>query len=1105
MSRNNRNPYARKFANVYAQVVDVAVVKTSDLQAWTLTLNDALMQYGNSRFFGNVEIDGNLLAHNRAMFESPATFTHSVYLPTLTYLDGSLLEPTKVAITGCTASDSWLVETDNTGSEIQVQATAGFDPITVGARSTVWPSATWSVYASSTAISSAADNAFDKSATTRWVSSNTSYNANNGYGGAFVTIQYPVAVVMKSFTLTNSPDVAKFQVQGSLTGSSYVNVQYFSRAMSAGVEAFTITNIHPPYQYWRLIVTNISGGATFCSVGEWELMSSRGLISLVSAQPTSLSTFKLVLADSEGTPVSTAGLAQDWDVHLCLTKGGKVANSGLYRFAPGASGSLGVEISDAPAEVMYTVLRPYARKFANAYARVAEVNAVKVNDSADVMGDLLVRGAAFLPTLTYLNGTLLEAPISIAITGCTSSDSWLVETDNTGSEFQVQATAAFTPITVGNTDAMCKVSPRFTSSTAILTSTLWPLALGWYVSASTAATNTYFAFDKNTATSWTTNANTYNTTTGQGNSWIQILYPHAVSIKSSTLTNSPDLRQVRLECSPNGVYYSPVQSWTRTMTSDVEAFPVTVAHPPVTFWRISIPFIATGGNSFCSVGEWELTTQRGLISLVSAEPTSLSAFKLVMADPQGTPVSTADITQDWDVHICLTKDGQIANSGLYRFAPGNFGRAGKGMYTVLRPYARKTANAYAQEAEVNAVRVFDSADVTNFVVRSKTDMSGTILMRGAATFGAAKFSGGTTFEGPAEMMSTVLMRGAATFGGQVEMMGDLGPITIMGPVDLMGTLLMRGTSVFNGKVDMMGDLLVRGAAFLPTLTYLNGTLLEAPISIAITGCTTSDSWLVETDNTESEFQVQATAAFNPVTVGATDAMCKASPKFNTNFTIAFSALWPVGLNGWQATASTSNASSPYYAFDKNTTTSWTSNASTFNTTTGYAASSSSWVQVMYPYAVNIRSFTLTNSPDVRTVRLECSPNGTYYNTVQSWTRTMTSGVESFPLTIGNYPNQFWRLMIISIATGGNSYCSVGDWELFSSRGPVSLMSAVPISLSTFKLMLTDSQGIIINMTGIAQELDINLCLTKGGKVANSGLYRFGPGASGSLGVVTKLS
>ncbi|KAJ1620871.1 hypothetical protein T492DRAFT_1128679 [Pavlovales sp. CCMP2436] len=393
----------------------------------------------------------------------------------------------------------------------------------------------------------------------------------------------------------------------------------------------------------------------------------------------------------------------------------------------------------------------------------------------------------------------------------------------------------------------------------------------------------------------------------------------------------------------------------------------------------------------------------------------LEPMHVVEHDPPEKSMEQVQAEQAQQRAVLLGQAQQRANVFMQERQQRALEAQAQAQAQALREVARAQAQEQArlQETAAQAARAL--------VVRSKTDMSGTVLMRGAATLGAAKFSGPTTFEGPAEMMSTVLMRGAATFGGLVEMMGDLyvrgaasfvdaeftGPTTIMGPIDLMGTLLMRGTSVFNGKVEMMGDLLVNGAAFLPTLTYLNGTLLEAPISIAITGCTTSDSWLVETDNTLSEFQVQATAAFNPVTLGALDAMF----------------------------------------------------------------SSNSWIQVMYPYAVNIKSFTLTNSPDVRTVRLECSPNGTYYNTVQSFTRTMTSGVESFPVTIGNYPCQFWRLIIISIATGGNSYCS----------------------------------GIIINMTGIAQEIDINLCLTKGGKVANSGLYRFGPGASGSLGVVTKLN
>ncbi|KAJ1632686.1 hypothetical protein T492DRAFT_1113721 [Pavlovales sp. CCMP2436] len=216
MSYTVLRPYARKFASVYSH------------EAWTLTLNDALTHYGDSRFFGStellgtlqarspaafnstVEIDGSLLAHGRATFESPATFT------------GSPTGASKNRDHGLHGERlSWLVETDNTGSEFQVQATAAFDPITVGSAvcnvslkftslstiddSTVWPSASWSVSASSTKTGSAANNALDKSDATSWTSSSSSYSTS-GSGGEFLTVQYPAAVVIKSFTLTNSPD-----------------------------------------------------------------------------------------------------------------------------------------------------------------------------------------------------------------------------------------------------------------------------------------------------------------------------------------------------------------------------------------------------------------------------------------------------------------------------------------------------------------------------------------------------------------------------------------------------------------------------------------------------------------------------------------------------------------------------------------------------------------------------------------------------------------------------------------------------------------------------------------------------------------------------------
>ncbi|KAJ1631213.1 hypothetical protein T492DRAFT_870384 [Pavlovales sp. CCMP2436] len=189
MSYTVLRPYARKFANVYAQVVDVAAVKTDELEAWT------------------VEIYDSLLARGPAMFEMPATFTGAVYLPALTYLGSSLLVEPAVNITGCTASsDSWLVQTDNTGSNFQVLAEAAYDPAvmanavckasprftglsTVDQSDTVWPRANWVVSASSNASGSTALGAFDKSET-KWTCAGGTFGTN-GNGTAWVQIQYP--------------------------------------------------------------------------------------------------------------------------------------------------------------------------------------------------------------------------------------------------------------------------------------------------------------------------------------------------------------------------------------------------------------------------------------------------------------------------------------------------------------------------------------------------------------------------------------------------------------------------------------------------------------------------------------------------------------------------------------------------------------------------------------------------------------------------------------------------------------------------------------------------------------------------------------------------
>ncbi|KAJ1629770.1 hypothetical protein T492DRAFT_872884 [Pavlovales sp. CCMP2436] len=272
-------PYARKFATVYSQVVDVAAVKTSDLEAWTLTLNDALTQYGTSQFFGsttlfgdlrafgavnfaNLEVLYGLLVRGVSTFTAAVTFQSRVDLPAATYVNGGLLVEPAVNITSCTAdSESWLVQTDNTGSNFQVLAEAAFTQHTMG---------------------------------------------------FFLAKASPI------FT----SDTAIDQSDNCL----------------AAHELGRFRELHPSG------CSGISG-------------------------PISLQSFKIMLSDAAGLPVSAVVLLLDYDVNLCLLKDGKI------------------------------------RKFANVYAQIYD--SLLARGPAMFEMPATFTGAVYLPALTYLDGSLL--------------------------------------------------------------------------------------------------------------------------------------------------------------------------------------------------------------------------------------------------------------------------------------------------------------------------------------------------------------------------------------------------------------------------------------------------------------------------------------------------------------------------------------------------------------------------------------------------------------------------------------------------------------------------------------------------------------------------
>ncbi|KAJ1626474.1 hypothetical protein T492DRAFT_1122026 [Pavlovales sp. CCMP2436] len=172
-----------------------------------------------------------------------------------------------------------------------------------------FPNGPWRVSTGTVSNGNWVTNAFDKSPTTQRVSGLNTYPS--GVGSEYITIMYPYAVAIKSFTLQNSADLRQFSLQGSVDGVTFVTVEAFTRTMTENVESFTVTATYTLYQHWRLLINGTSG-TTVASVGEWELQSYRGGggVTLAYTQPVSPSAFKLVFVDSEGRSVRARATAR---------------------------------------------------------------------------------------------------------------------------------------------------------------------------------------------------------------------------------------------------------------------------------------------------------------------------------------------------------------------------------------------------------------------------------------------------------------------------------------------------------------------------------------------------------------------------------------------------------------------------------------------------------------------------------------------------------------------------------------------------------------------------------------------------------------------------
>ncbi|KAJ1618440.1 hypothetical protein T492DRAFT_849340 [Pavlovales sp. CCMP2436] len=239
-----------------------------------------------------------------------------------------------VNIVSCTATaDSWLITTDNQYNALQVVTTPAYNPISINALNKASP-----VFVTSTSITSSDDWQVAtewRISNTYWASAEQAYNSA-GQGSQYLGIEYPDAVKMVSYKMdpntryTGAGAPLQWNISGSNNNSTFVVVKTFQfNAWQVNkIEEFYMSFAHVPYKYWRITITLIktTGVAIHTTTSDISFISgwSVGMTSLLSAQPVTLNTFKLILGNSYGVVVSMLDTPIDWQFNLLLIKNGRI-------------------------------------------------------------------------------------------------------------------------------------------------------------------------------------------------------------------------------------------------------------------------------------------------------------------------------------------------------------------------------------------------------------------------------------------------------------------------------------------------------------------------------------------------------------------------------------------------------------------------------------------------------------------------------------------------------------------------------------------------------------------------------------------------------------
>ncbi|KAJ1636681.1 hypothetical protein T492DRAFT_835097 [Pavlovales sp. CCMP2436] len=212
------------------------------------------------------------------------------------------------------------------------------------------------------------------------------------------------------------------------------------------------------------------------------------------------------------------------------------------------------------------------------------------------------------------------------------------------------------------------------------------------------------------------------------------------------------------------------------------------------------------------------------------------------------------------------------------------------------------------------------------------------------------------------------------------------------------------------------------------LELLNSKMLNTEAVTILTCTAATDSWVVATDNQYTPFQVIATPAYNPTVINALN-------KNNGAFI------------GWKSV-------------DRIDSTYWASAENAFNS----SGVGNQWVQMEFPSAVKMVSHTINPRTSLSTgVPLQ-------------WTLSGSNNNSSF----SHVAYKYWRITITLIRTAGAAiHCVL--YEL-------AFNTAQPIDLSSFKLVLGNAYGEIVDFTDTPVDWQFNLLLLKSGRVVNSDVF-----------------